>query len=70
MAENARHGRVTVAILSGKQVAEQPYRVPGTPAERLALVWPLTVEVCALGGEFDAESGLQRSAVRVLPPSG
>ncbi len=39
-----------------------------TPAERLEMVWPLTVEAWtwALRGDFDAESRLPRHIVRVL----
>jgi len=34
------------------------------PSERLAMVWPLTVEAWSLRGDFDAESRLQRHIVR------
>ncbi len=34
--------------------------VPGTPAERIALVWPLTREVASLSKHHDAERRLQR----------
>jgi hypothetical protein len=34
--------------------------VPGTPAERIALVWPLTREVVSLTRRYDAERRLQR----------
>jgi hypothetical protein len=34
--------------------------VPGTPAERIGLVWPLTLEVTALSKRHDAERRLQR----------
>lgn len=39
-----------------------------TPAERLEMVWPLTVEAWtwALQGNFDAESRLPRHIVRVI----
>jgi hypothetical protein len=42
-----------------------------TPAERVALVWPLTVSAwsvmhAARGEQFDAESRLQRNHLRVL----
>jgi hypothetical protein len=42
-----------------------PYFVPGTPAERIGMVWPLTVEVLAFYGEVDTRSPLQRSVVSV-----
>ena len=34
--------------------------VPGTPAERIGLVWPLTREIATLSGRYDAEQRLQR----------
>ena len=34
--------------------------VPGTPAERISLVWPLTCEVASLSGLYDVEQRLQR----------
>ena len=34
--------------------------VPGLPAERIGLVWPLTREVVSLGKRYDAERRLQR----------
>ena len=34
--------------------------VPGTMAERIALVWPLTREVASLNPDFDVEQPLQR----------
>ena len=34
--------------------------VPGTPAERIGLVWPLTREVASLSKRHDAERRLQR----------
>ena len=34
--------------------------VPGTPAERIALVWPLTLEVASLDKRYDAKRRLQR----------
>ncbi len=39
--------------------------VPGTPAERIGLVWPLTREVVSLSKRYDAERRLQRDVVRV-----
>ena len=35
--------------------------VPGTPAERIALVWPLTREIISLSKHHDAERRLQRN---------
>lgn len=34
--------------------------VPGTPALRLALVWPLTQEVTSLSKKYDVKRRLQR----------
>jgi len=34
--------------------------VPGTPASRISLVWPLTVEAVSLSKDHDAERRLQR----------
>lgn len=34
--------------------------VPGSPAERIALVWPLTREIVSLSTRYDAEQRLQR----------
>jgi len=40
--------------------------VPGTPAERLAMVWPLTREVLSLSKSYDVERRLQRHITRVI----
>jgi hypothetical protein len=37
-----------------------PCFVEGTAEERLALVWPLTVEVVSLSEKYDPEQRLQR----------
>ena len=34
--------------------------VPGTMAERIGMVWPLTLEIVSIGGRLDAERRLQR----------
>lgn len=68
MASDAAPRRVTVRRLDEAAARVQPYRVQGTPAELLALVWPLTLEVCSLAPGFDAQSRLPRSVVRVVPP--
>jgi hypothetical protein len=39
--------------------------VPGTPAERIALVWPLTKEAVSLSKRYDAERRLQRHITRI-----
>ena len=43
-------------------------RVAGSIGERLAMVWPLTVDALAFAGRFDAESRLRRHVVRVRRP--
>jgi len=40
--------------------------VPGSAEERLGYVWPLTEEVCGLGGKYDAKQRLQRHVVRIV----
>lgn len=37
--------------------------VPGPPAYRMGLVWPLTREAVSLGGVYDAEQRLQKHIV-------
>lgn len=37
-----------------------------TPAERLAMVWPLTAEIWSFAGNFDVEPRLQRSIGRIV----
>jgi hypothetical protein len=39
--------------------------VPGTPEERIALVWELTREAASLNERYDVERRLQRHVVRV-----
>jgi hypothetical protein len=40
--------------------------VPGTPEERISLVWQLTREMAALSGNLDAEQRLQRHVTRLI----
>jgi hypothetical protein len=42
------------------------YFVPGTPADRLSLVWPLTREIASLSKKHDAERRLQRHITRLV----
>ncbi|MCL2007589.1 MAG: hypothetical protein FWG77_05835 [Treponema sp.] len=44
--------------------------VPGTMAERIALVWPLTCEAVSLGKKYDAEQRLQRHITRFVSQKG
>ena len=40
--------------------------VPGTRAERIGLVWPLTREIVSLSKKHDAERRLQRHITRLI----
>ena len=40
--------------------------VPGTMEERIAMVWPLTRQACALSPHHDAEQRLQRHVTRLI----
>ena len=44
--------------------------VPGTPAERMSLVWPLTQEIASLSKKHDAERRLQRHITRLVRRKG
>ncbi|CAM2067075.1 hypothetical protein SCOR_16980 [Sulfidibacter corallicola] len=55
---------VRVLRLGGDE--PDPYLKRTTPAERLEMMWPLTVEAWAFKGEDVSESRLQRHVVRVI----
>lgn len=59
---------VVKTIRQGDQSWRDDY-VPGTPQQRLALVWPLTREVAALCRQLNVERRLQRD-VAVLDRRG
>jgi len=59
---NMDRTRVTVVRMVGPQ---DHGCVPGTPAERIALVWPLTRETASLAG-YDVDAPMQRDVVRVV----
>jgi hypothetical protein len=40
--------------------------VPGTPAERIGLVWPLTRELALLSKKYDPDQKLQRNVTRLI----
>ena len=40
--------------------------VPGTPEDRLNLVWPLTREIASLSVKHNAERRLQRHVTRLI----
>lgn len=44
--------------------------VPGTMAERIEMVWPLTKEVASLSKRHDVERRLQRDVTRVIRREG
>ena len=44
--------------------------VPGTPAERISLVWPLTREIASLSKKHDVERRLQRHVTRLIRREG
>ena len=39
--------------------------VPGTPASRIELVWPLTRELVSLSGQYNVEQRLQRHITKL-----
>jgi len=64
--EKQREG-VTVQLLNMYDPEAQfDPPVPGTPGERMGMVWPLTVEAISIGGKLDAEQRLQRHVVRFV----
>ena len=48
-----------------EQQAEREYWATVTPAERLAMMWQLTLDVWVFTGDAGAESRLPRSVVRI-----
>jgi hypothetical protein len=44
--------------------------VPGTPAERISLVWPMTREIASLSEKHDVERRLQRHIARLVRREG
>ena len=53
--------RSVTRIFRNGEVEDVPF-CPGTIADRLGMVWPLTVELAGVSGVFDAEQRLQRDA--------
>jgi hypothetical protein len=60
--------QVSVCRLDEATARSQPYCVEGTPAQRLAMVWPLTLEVWSLVPGFDPLARLDRTRVHVSVP--
>jgi hypothetical protein len=44
--------------------------VPGTPEDRILLVWPLTKEIASLSVKHDVERRLQRHVTRLIRREG
>jgi len=44
--------------------------VPGTPEDRIRLVWPLTQEIASLSAKHDVERRLQRHVTRLIRRKG
>jgi hypothetical protein len=44
--------------------------VPGTSSERIAFLWPLTLEVVSLSKKYDAERRLQRDVTSIIRRKG
>jgi len=44
--------------------------VPGTPVDRISLVWPLTREIASLSKKHNAERRLQRHVTRLIRREG
>ncbi len=54
-----------VRILRKGEEEDDPYLKATTPAERILMMWPLTVQAWAFKGEDVSESRLQRHVVHV-----
>jgi hypothetical protein len=44
--------------------------VPGSPEDRISLVWPLTQEIVSLSKKYNAERRLQRHITRLVRREG
>ena len=44
--------------------------VPGTPADRISLVWPLTREIASLSKKHDVERRLRKHVTRIVRREG
>jgi len=54
----------TITVINKNDKRNSGY-VPGTPEERVAMVWPLTCEAVSLSGKYDAEQRLQRHIINI-----
>ena len=59
----------TIAIRHKSDCANDSF-VPGTSSERIAFVWPLTLEVVSLSKKYDAERRLQRHVTSFMRRKG
>jgi hypothetical protein len=55
----------TITIIKKTDAKNSGY-VPGTKAQRIAMVWPLTCEAVSLGKKYDVEQPLQRHIVNII----
>jgi hypothetical protein len=62
--------RKRTALIQMSSASEHDHFVPGTPAERISLVWPLTLEVVSMSKRYDAERRLQRHVTRIVSREG
>jgi hypothetical protein len=56
----------TVRVSRLDEQGTEPDLLKATPAERLAMMWQLTLDAWAFAGDKRAESRLQRHIVKVL----
>ncbi|MBI5092168.1 MAG: hypothetical protein HZB26_06935 [Candidatus Hydrogenedentes bacterium] len=63
-----KHGKLdrTHTVLKRLGDCQHDSFVPGTPEERLALMWPLTVEMYSLTKDFDPDAPLQRHVTHLI----
>ena len=40
--------------------------VPGSPEERVSMIWPLTCEMVSLSKKYDVEQALQRHIINIV----
>jgi len=59
----------TITVIRQSDPRNSGY-VPGSMSERIALVWPLTLEAVSLSGKYDTEQRLQRHITRVIRKKG
>jgi hypothetical protein len=60
---------VSIRVRRLHQQGAEPDLKRLSPAERIALIWPLTLDAWAFTGFKDAESRLPRHFVRTLRPA-